>query len=239
MNIVIPMAGRGTRFKQVGITTPKPLINVLGKPMFYWALDSLKDQVPLNKVIFVCLKEDVEKFPLEEAICSYEKNARIVVIDSVTSGQAETVQLSSHFMKINEPLIIYNCDTYMISSIGKAINNLSSDIHGIISVFKSYDPSLSYVKLNSDTLVDCVVEKKAVSPYATTGLYHFSSASLFLEAIETATETEQKYHNEYFVGPLYNSLIQKGYHFMIDYAKGCVPLGTPQQLNNFYKRLKL
>jgi NDP-sugar pyrophosphorylase family protein len=237
MNIVIPMAGRGTRFKQAGITTPKPMINVLGKPMFYWALDSLKDQVPLSKAIFVCLKEDVEKFPLEEAIYSYEKDARIVVIDSVTSGQAETVQLSSHFMKINEPLIIYNCDTYMISSIGEAINNLPSDIHGIVSVFNSHDPSLSYVKVNSNTFVDRVVEKEVVSSYATTGLYHFRSASLFLDAIETATEIEQKYQNEYFVGPLYNFLIQKGYQFKIDYAEGCVPLGTPQQLNNFCKSL--
>ncbi|MBU8772130.1 glycosyltransferase family 2 protein [Cytobacillus oceanisediminis] len=239
MNIVIPMAGRGNRFKEKGIFTPKPLIDVAGKPMFYWALDSINGQVPLEKIIFVCLKDDIEKYPLEEAIYTYSRKAKLMVIDSVTSGQAETVQLASPMMEINEPLIIFNCDTYLRSSIGTTISKVTSDINGIISIFKSYDPCLSYVKLNQGKFVDQVVEKEVISSYATTGLYHFSSARLFMNAIEEATVLNEKSKGEYFVGPLYNILIRKGYRFTVDYAKQCIPLGTPQQLDTFLKTIDI
>ncbi|SIB19266.1 Uncharacterised protein [Mycobacteroides abscessus subsp. abscessus] len=156
-----------------------------------------------------------------------------MVIDSVTSGQAETVQLASPMMNIKEPLIIFNCDTYLRSSIGTTIRKATSEMGGIISIFKSNDPGLSYVKLNQDKFVDQVVEKEVISSYATTGLYHFNSAKLFMNAIEEATLLNEKSKGEYFVGPLYNILIKKGYRFTVDYAKQCIPLGTPQQLNTF------
>lgn len=231
MNIVIPIAGAGLRFSQAGFQAPKMLIEAAKRPLLYWALDSLKPYVSLDDAIFVCLKEHIEQHPLERVIRTYCPNARIIALDHITAGQAQTVLAARSLMHAEEPLLIYNCDTYM--NIGRDLFRSIKAIDGIIPVFQSQDPCFSYALTDDNGRVLQVAEKTVVSNHATTGLYHFSASRDFCEAAEEAFDKQQIINGEYYVAPLYNLLIQKGYKIHIAHVETCVPLGTPAQLQAF------
>ncbi|MVO98836.1 glycosyltransferase family 2 protein [Paenibacillus lutrae] len=230
--IVIPMAGRGQRFRNAGFHGPKMLLEAAGKPMLYWALDSLKPHFPMEKVIFVCLQEHLEQTRLKSVISAYCKNPVIVPIQSVTGGQAETVLKAQSFIDPDEPLLIYNCDTYMESSIGTTIADQGSKADGIISVFPSYDPAYSYAQIDGRNRVVRVKEKEVISSMATTGLYYFHRSRLFTEFAEEAAARGSG-EGELYVAPLYNRLIAQGYTCLADAAHYCCPLGTPEEIRHF------
>ncbi|MGA5691412.1 sugar phosphate nucleotidyltransferase [Cytobacillus pseudoceanisediminis] len=234
MNIVVPMAGRGERFKKEGMDLPKMMIDVLGKPMLYWALESLKFKYGLDRIIFICLKEHINRYPVEQLIHTYCTNPKIVILDEVANGQAHSVFMAKNIMNLNEPLVIYNCDTYTELS-SKDVEE--KDIDGIISVFQSEEDELSYVKANDNGFVLEIQEKKRISKIASTGLYHFSKASMFIDSMEEILH-ECTNNGEHYVGPLYNSLIKKGYKFAVREEKKCFPLGTPKQLKIFIDQFK-
>ncbi|UFJ42457.1 glycosyltransferase family 2 protein [Brevibacillus humidisoli] len=233
MRVVLPMAGLGRRLQQEGDVTPKMLRQIAGRPMLHWALDSLQGQVDVDHVIFVCLKQHLDRFPLEQTIRRYSRDARIIALDHPTRGQAETVLAAAPHVPLDQPLMIYNCDTYLESRIGQTLARLSGLVDGVISVFPSQEDCFSYVEVDDTGTVTRTTEKEVVSSYASTGLYHFSRARFFWEAAETAIAQGERTAEEYYVAPLYNDLIAQGKHFVIDQADCCYPLGTPEQLEAF------
>lgn len=241
MKVVLPMAGLGRRLQQEGDNTPKMLRLVAGRPMLYWALDSLRGQVDVERIIFVCLQQHLEQFPLEETIRRYSRQATIISLDRPTDGQAESVLAAAPYIDPEQPLLIYNCDTYLESQIGRAISRLPAGVDGVISVFFSQEDCYSYVDVDDCGFVRRTCEKEVISAYASTGLYHFSQARLFLHAAETAIAEQRRVADEYYVAPLYNDLIAQGRRFVIDQAVCCYPLGTPEQLQTFeqYARVLL
>lgn len=236
MNIVLPLAGQGNRFRQAGYTIPKPMISVSGRPMLYWALDSLSPHFDLSRFVVVCLKEHLEAFPLERLIRDYSRRIEILALDQPTRGQAATVWEAASYLRELEPLVIYNGDTYMRSSIGKDIAQNQWD--GVISVFCSEDSNLSYAQINEQGEIIQVREKEIISSYATTGLYHFQTARLFLDAFSSAQSDMDVVNGEYYVAPLYNHLMKRGYRFLASEAEVCYPLGTPEQLDRFCQELR-
>ncbi|WP_128893896.1 glycosyltransferase family 2 protein [Longirhabdus pacifica] len=230
MNIVIPIAGEGKRFKQAGFQVPKMLVETRGRPMLYWALDSLQPIIQQHHVVFVCLERDLAHFPLQSIILQYCSHAEIISLDQVAEGQAATVLKAAPLLHDNESLLIYNGDTYSVMNTD-VFKNKSCD--GIIPVFPSQDPAYSYVQVDGQNNVLSVKEKEVISPYATTGCYHFSSTSLFVEAAQKMIQGEDKVLGEYYVAPLYNTLVQQGYTFMIHEVDVCHPIGTPQQWQQF------
>lgn len=229
MKVVIPMAGRGQRFIEAGYTTPKMLITVLGRPMLYWALDSLV-RFDLTQSVFICLKEHLDNFPLRETIEDYCREASVISIESVTGGQAETVLQAEDLIKPDEPLVIFNCDTYVKSpSLGTTIAANQSD--GVISVFPSTNASFSYAELDKGGRVIQLREKEVISPFATTGFYHFAKARYFLDSAKYSIRQGTVQSSERYIAPLYNILIQQGFKFEADKAEACLPMGTPDQLS--------
>ncbi|MGM1050636.1 MAG: glycosyltransferase family 2 protein [Bacillota bacterium] len=229
MNIVITMAGEGRRFKSAGWDLPKMLIPVAGHPMLYWALLSLKKIIRDNSVIFICLKRDLERYPLQAAILDLCPKAQIIEVPSVTKGQAMTVLASKDHIDIKAPLLVYNCDTFMDPAVDLSdIYNITRSYDGFISVFKENDPNYSYVQLDENNLVTYVEEKRVISSWATTGLYHFSTPSLFYDAVNEAVQRENKVQGEYYIAPLYNHLTEKGYRIISYQANFFHSLGTPK-----------
>ncbi|MEC0248494.1 glycosyltransferase family 2 protein [Paenibacillus chitinolyticus] len=233
MNLVIPMAGAGRRFLETGCSRPKMLLDVQGKPMLYWALDSLREHVCLDGTVFVCLEEHLNVWDLEKKIRDYGIRPRIVAVPSVTRGQAETVLLAQGALNPSAPLLIYNCDTYMTSSLGRTLRSLDDGIDGLISVFPSSNPAYSYVELDSAGFVVRVKEKEVISDLASTGLYYFSAAASFVQAAEDAIAGGVSDGGEYYVAPLYNLLLAGGARIVTDLARTCHPLGTPEELREF------
>ncbi|CAM4474765.1 sugar phosphate nucleotidyltransferase [Paenibacillus tarimensis] len=234
MNIVIPLAGEGRRFREAGFHVPKMLIEVMGRPMLYWALDSLLPFFQGQHFIFVVQQAHLTHTDLEQVIYRRCPGAAVVAIDRMTRGQAESVWEARSVMCQSDPLLIFNGDTYVGTDIGRTLSGDLARLDGLINVFASSDHSFSYVELYANELVRSVREKRVISPWATSGLYYFRSAAEYLQLVSQAVEEEVPVEaGEWYVSEIYNRLIRAGGQVGIDKALFCHPLGTPLQMNTF------
>ena len=238
--IVIPMAGHGKRFKDVGISKPKFMIEVQNKTLFEWSLDSLPVEIS-KKIIFVCLEEHEKEFNVSKFIKNIMKeryskiNYELVYLEKTTNGQVETVLHAKQLMNSENPLIIYNIDTHFISTRlkSKILTLKNQNIDGLLGCFTSDDENLSFVEINEKGLVKRVREKEKISSLASTGLYVFSNVRQFVEAAETMIKNDIKVKDEFFVSEIYNILLKSGKRFEIDIAEEFIPFGTPEDIKRF------
>jgi dTDP-glucose pyrophosphorylase len=243
LNILIPMAGRGSRFKKAGFTEPKPLIDVLGEPMVEWALKSFDflKKVKSYRLIFVILREHDEKHGLAKKLKTVRKgaNVEVIAIDQVTRGQAETALAARHIIDNNNRLFIYNCDTYSTSDIWNIIE--AEDPDGIMACFRATDPRYSFAKIDASGHVTETAEKKAISGLASNGMYYFKRGSDFVRAADRMIRENALAGGEFYVAPLYNELLKSGKKIRVAIADKNHVIGTPEELAAFvasYKKPK-
>jgi NDP-sugar pyrophosphorylase family protein len=236
MNIVMPMAGRGSRFRDVGIDIPKPLIDVRGRPMYAWAMDSL----PLERarrVIFLCLAEHLEDRALADDIRSRYAGLDpiIVAVDRVTEGQACTVLLAREHVDTDEPLVIYNADTWCGSRLGPVLDAATPEapIDGVLGVFSAPGDKWSFVRLDEAGRVVETAEKRRISEWASTGLYHFARGRDFVHHADAMIAANERVNGEFYVAPVYNRLIAAGARIVTEVADPVWVLGTPEDLAHF------
>jgi len=238
MTVVVTMAGRGVRFAKAGYLPPKYAIVARGRPVFDWAVESLRAfferEIPL---VFVSLARNraasfVEARAAHLGIRRYE----IVQIPEVTRGQAETVLEAAPFVRDPQgPLFVYNIDTYVAPGL---LHPGSMRGDGWIPCFRAPGHHWSFARADEDGRVVEVREKVRVSDDATVGLYGFSSLALFLEAYERVygvSDGDRSDRGERYVAPLYDDLIRHGRSvFLSRLPDGSVrPLGTPAELRAY------
>jgi len=238
---VIPMAGKGQRFKDEGILEPKFLIETNGRTLFEWSLEGLPLDIA-SKVIFICLDDHEKKYNVKNFIRKkIEKkyprlNYEVIFLDKTTRGQVETVLHAKKYINNDSTLAIYNIDTYFLSIRLKSklltIKNTNTD--GLLGAFNSNDSKLSFIELDSE-FVKRTKEKEPISDIASTGLYVFSNGKDFVDAAEFMLSNSLNTNNEYYVSELYNILIKRGKKFVIDLADDFSPLGTPDDIKKFEK----
>ena len=238
---VIPMAGKGQRFKDQGILEPKFLIETKGRTLFEWSLEGLPLDIA-SKIIFICLDKHEKKYDVKNFIkknmekkfpsLSYE----IILLDKTTDGQVETVLYAKEHINNDSTLVIYNIDTYFLSSRlkSKLLTIKNTAIDGLLGAFNSNDSKLSFIELDSE-FVKRTKEKEPISDIASTGLYVFSYGKDFVNAAEFMLSNSLNTNNEYYVSELYNILIKRGKKFVIDLAEDFSPLGTPDDIKKFEK----
>jgi len=239
INIVIPMAGRGSRFTDVGYKLPKPLIDVSGRPMIEWVVENISPSVP-HKFIFIVQREHCEKYDLSNRLQAISNNCEIVMIDGITEGAACTVLCAEKFINNGTPLMIANSDQWVDTSIDKYIQAWNMDEYlGHIMTMESDHPKWSYAKFNESGAVIDVIEKVVVSDQATVGIYNFSSGSLFCKYANIMIEENNRSKGEFYVAPVYRYLIDSGEHVSLySIGKdqgGMYGLGTPEDLDFFLK----
>ncbi len=234
MNIVMPMAGRGHRFVEVGIDVPKPLIDVRGRPMYAWATDGL----PLgeaHRLIFVCLAEHLVSRALEADIrrryAAYRPE--IVALDEVTQGQACTVLTARQWIDTDEPLLIFNADTYCPTTIASAVRRFGPQTDGILDLFAAPGDKWSFARLGAEDRVLETAEKRRISEWASTGLYWFRRGSDFVRHAQAMIDENDRSGNEFYVAPIYNRLIASGADVRGNRLDEVWVLGTPQDLARF------
>ena len=232
MKIVIPIAGRGSRFREVGYVEPKPLIKVLQRPMIQWALDCV--DYLADDLIFICLEEQIDHDHLDERLKSLFSDAiSIVTTDGITEGAACTVLLARDLIDTDEECIVYNSDQYFKSPLTEAIQSRLDDVAGIIPVFKATSSKWSYAKLGPDGYVAEVAEKVPISTHATVGLYCFAHGADFVWAADQMISKDVRRNNEFYVCPVYNELIQRGDKIQIVESEFMWGLGTPEDVEHF------
>lgn len=235
MTVIITMAGLGTRFKKVGYTCPKYMIEARGKSLFEWSMDSLKgynDHV--SKYVFVVRKEDDSEDFIRDKISAYGiTDIDIVALDHMTDGQATTCMMAIPFCNLNEAIMVYNIDTY-VEPYEMKYEDISGDGH--IPCFHAEGDHWSFAKLDEKGNVLEVREKVRISDNCTLGAYYFSSANLYKKLYEEYYSDDNKIEkNEKYIAPLYNFMIEKKMPVtisIVDKEKVHV-LGTPEELNNF------
>lgn len=234
-NLVMPMAGRGSRFVQAGIATPKPLIDVLGRPMYAWATDSLP-LASAHRLIFLCLQEHLGT-PLEQDIRSrYASHAPVIIpIDRVTEGQACTVLMARELINDDRPLVIFNADTWYRSEFEKSLATLPSSVAGVLGVFRAPGDRWSFARTDAQGRVIETSEKRRISDLACTGLYHFSRGDRFVRYAEEMIASNDRVNGEFYVAPIYNRMIRDGLDIRVDVADEAWPLGTPEDLAIFHR----
>ena len=233
MNVLIPMAGAGSRFEQAGYTFPKPMIDVNGKPMIQVVVDSLNIDA---KYIYVVQKEHYEKYNLNHFLSLITPNCEIVQIDEMTEGAACTTLLAKKYIDNDEPLLIANSDQYIEWDSNEFMYSMvADDIDGGILTFTASHPKWSFAKLNKEGFVEKVAEKEPISNIATVGIYFHSKGSDCVKYAEQMIERDIRTNNEFYVCPVFNEAIQDGKKIKIYHIdkKQMWGMGTPEDLKRF------
>jgi NDP-sugar pyrophosphorylase family protein len=238
LNIVLPMAGRGSRFLNKGFNTPKPLIEIHGKRMVQGVINNLTPDIE-HQFIFICQEEHLEKYNLSKYLNIWSPNSKIITIDRITQGAACTVLLAEEEINNNNPLMIANSDQWIDCDINNYLDEIKKrELDGLIMTMLADDEKWSFVGLEEKTKnVTRVVEKEVISNEATVGIYNFRKGSFFCEAAKQMIKLKKLVNDEYYVAPAYNEMIDEGSKIGI-YNIGAVNsgmygLGTPEDLNTF------
>lgn len=238
LNIVMPMAGLGSRFQQAGYKVPKPLIDVRGRPMYAWATDSLPLELS-TRLIFILLSSQPE-FPQlrEDILRRYAKHSPIVLdVPTLTAGQSITVLRAKELIDNGEPLLIHNADTaFTINSVW-AQQAWRQKCDGALLVFESNENRWSYSRERNDGCVAEVREKEVISQWASTGTYWFRRGADFVRQAEERMKTGRIEAAEYYVGPLYNDLIANGAQVKNFQIERLFCFGTPDDYERTLREL--
>lgn len=238
INVVIPMAGEGQRFKDEGFTTPKPIIDVEGLPMV--GLVAHKLDINAN-FIFVVRGEHCEQYNLETILKLMHPTCTIVKTWGKQGGAACSILKAEQFINNNEHLLIVNSDQIWDWNARLFYSQMvKQELDGGIVVFQDEErnPKWSFAKTDKEGYVTEVAEKTPISDLGTAGIYYFKSGSDFVKYAKQMIEKKITVNNEYYTAPVYNELIQDGKKiktFMIDKMIG---LGIPSDLMNYLNRNK-
>jgi len=237
INIVIPMAGYGSRFSNVGYKEPKPLISINGKSMIQIVVENINVD---GQYIFIVRKEHYEKYGLEHHLNKIAPNCKIIQIDAVTEGAACTVLLADNYINNEVPLLIVNSDQYLEWNSNEFLYFAESDnVDGCISTFYNTHPKWSYAKLDDNGFVTEVQEKNPISTMATTGIYYWKYGKDYVKYAHEMIDKNIKTNNEFYVCPVYNEAINDGKKIKVLDCKKLWGLGTPEDLCFFTQNFDL
>lgn len=232
LNIVIPMAGRGSRFAKAGYKMPKPLIDVHGRYMIEYVTQNLTPDRE-HRFIYICQKEHIEKFHVEQVLQKIAPNCIIIPIDYITEGAACTVLLAEKYINSEDELMIANSDQYVDMDINIYLAKLKRN-DGLIMTMPASDPKWSYIKYDEKNYITLVREKEVISNQATVGIYNYKHGRDFVQFSHQMIEKNIRVNNEFYVAPVYNEMIEAGMKIVYeDVGENMYGLGVPEDLKLF------
>ena len=179
MNVLIPMAGAGSRFEKAGYTFPKPLIEVNQKPMIQLVVENLSLDA---HYIFVVQKKHREMYKLDSFLNIVAENCSVIEVDGLTEGAACTALLARELIDNDEPLFFANSDQFVEWDSTDFMYKMSeTKADGGIVTFKATHPKWSFAKINERGFVQEVAEKNPISDNATVGFYYWKHGSDFVK----------------------------------------------------------
>ena len=234
LTIVIPMAGRGSRFADAGYKHPKPLIPVRGVPMIKLVIENLRPGRP-HRFVFICQREHVAAYGLEPRLAAWAPGCAIVQLDGVTEGAACSVLTAEAYLD-DSPLMIANADQYLDVSMDDYLD-AADGLDGMIMTMTASDPKWSFVAVDERGLATQLAEKVPISDEATVGVYNFAHGRDFARAAREMIARDLRVNGEFYVAPVYNMLIEQGarigIHNIGNEANGMYGLGVPADLELF------
>lgn len=239
INVVIPMAGQGSRFVKAGYTTPKPFIEVDGRSLIEIVLQNMR----LDDARYLLLARPEHLASQQDVIKRIQDNFDVtfIPVPKLTEGAACTVLHAHRLINNDDPLLLANSDQYVETSVRAYVDDcVSRELDGSILTFVdgARDPKWSFARLDEQGLVAEVQEKRAISEHATVGLYYFSQGRSFVNAALDMIVANDRVNGEFYTCPVYNYCIAAGQRIGIHSmdADKMHGLGTPDDLNLFIQR---
>lgn len=231
MNVLIPMAGAGSRFEKAGYTFPKPLIDVDGKPMIQAVVDNLNIDA---RHIFIVQKSHYDKYNLSNVLSSISPDCEIIQADGITEGAACTTLLAKELINNDEPLLMANSDQFVEWDSNQFMYSMIGDtIDAGMTTFRSTHPKWSYARLDDKGFVCEVAEKNPISDIATVGIYYWSKGSDYVKYTEQMIDKDIRVNNEFYVCPVFNQAIQDNKKIKTFDIEKMWGLGTPEDLQHY------
>jgi dTDP-glucose pyrophosphorylase len=231
INVLVPMAGRGLRFKNAGFSESKPMIKILNKPMIEWALESLSD-LKSCRLIFVVLETDLDK----DLSLILESKGIVIPLKTVTAGAVNSALAAKSLIDNDNPLVIANCDQYLDWDINQFIKRARGFAASVV-VFNSSNPHHSFI-VKRRKLITQVAEKEAISNLACGGVYYYESGKDFVSMAARYLDRNVRTNGEFYISPIFNEYISAGKAITYFKVKGSKihMLGTPEEVNAFEKK---
>jgi len=236
LNILIPMAGAGSRFEKAGYTFPKPLIEVKGKPMIQVVVDNINIEA---NYIYIVQKSHREKYNLDTLLNLITPNCNIIEVDGITEGAACTALLAKELINNENPLFFANSDQFVEWNSSEFMYKMQeSEVDGGIVTFEATHPKWSFAKTDNEGLVVEVAEKNPISNLATVGYYYWKNGSDFVKYAEEMINNNIRVNNEFYVCPVFNQAISDKKQIRTFNAEKMWGLGTPEDLDFYLKNYK-
>ncbi len=236
LHIIMPMAGEGSRFRNAGWTTPKPLIELAGKPLFVRAIESVKvDDAPM-KYSLIVRQEHIDEYAVDKGIREILPDAMIYSVEKTTRGAVETCLIAEAGIADDDAVVVMDCDLEFRSEayrriIEEALNNEDATGGALVS-FDSDQPKYSYAALDENGNVVRTAEKEVISNHALCGAYFFASGKEFKEIAHQLLEAPME-KPEFYVSLLYNYLLAKGDTVKLATMEDYRSYGTPEELKRY------
>ena len=236
LNVLIPMAGAGSRFAAAGYTFPKPLIEVGNRPMIQVVVENLNIEANYH---FIVQREHYEKYNLKYLLNLIAPGCNIVQVEGMTEGAACTTLLAQEFIDNDQPLLIANSDQFLEWNSNEVMYAFNADeIDAGILTFKASHPKWSYAKLDKHGFVSEVAEKKVISNHATVGVYFWKRGSDYVKYARRMIEKDIRTNGEFYVCPVFNEAIEDGKKIRVKQIPRMWGTGTPEDLNYFLDHYK-
>lgn len=234
LNIVVPMAGRGSRFAKAGYQLPKPLIDIHGHPMIEYVTRNIRPACA-HRFIYICQQEHLEQYRLASELERMAPGSAVVTVDHITEGAACTVLLAEKYIDSSDALMIANSDQFVDMDINHYLAGMGNH-DGLIMTMPASDPKWSYIQYDRDGFVTLVREKEVISDQATVGIYNYQHGSDFVKFARQMIEKNIRVNNEFYVAPVYNEMIEAGRKIVFrDVGEKMLGLGTPEDLELFLR----
>jgi HAD superfamily hydrolase (TIGR01509 family) len=239
INVVVPMAGLGSRFVKEGYSTPKPFLPIFERPMFETVLRNIiPPSLFGNARIHLIVREEHRSLFEGHAM----PNLVVHSVPALTEGAACTVLTVKEYIDNDAPLVIANSDQYLeweAEDFYRALYH--PDWDGVISTFQQEDPTdlrWSYANVNVEGEVTQVAEKRFIGPLATTGIYGWKKGSDFVRDALTMITDDVRVNGEFYVCPVYNTGVARGLRIRTLNCKKMWGLGVPVDYEYFLLHFK-
>ena len=243
MNIIIPIGGKGERFKNKGYIKSKPLINIFEKPLLLYVLDNLN--ISKNDTIYIIYNTILEKENFTQIIRNKYPLIKFIPIPKYTRGAAETLYLGlnsiNNIINKSNKNIVLDCDTYYKEDIIDIYRNSIYNNVVFYSVKENEKPLYSYIKLDENSKILDIKEKIKISNNANTGAYCFESIEILCNYCKYILDNNIILNNEPYTSCVINEMIKQHIDFygikLNDIS--IVSLGTPNDVEKYLKNTNI
>lgn len=204
VSLIVPMAGEGTRFSNIGIKTPKPLISLGGVALFELVLWNLRSTM-LSKIVLITRQEHNLKSREIDLSLKLGTQVEIIEVSETTEGPASSVLIGLESVDLAEPVVVANSDQFVAFDYQPFYEALlAKNSPGTLLTLKDTDPKWSFIETDAQGNFKAIHEKRPISDIATVGIYGFSTGTILRHSIKSMMTSDDRTNGEFYVGPAYN-----------------------------------